>query len=931
MNSGYGFGWINYARGEEDVSSILKEISGYKFKEESRVFKEGPKVTACLDHKSWKERCVNLLKTFFSRDGEFSGIITFPDTSISVQGKQWQSVMSTLKNWCNNLRHCEDDATGLIIRNYNLINHLKFCKIIDNEKEDYLSLLFKNFERKFKLNKNNQRFLVFNPSEKVILVIRMVDIQQSEELKDETYLCIDEIKIVSFLLRDELKHSGVMVAGLVTYSWENAHSHCGCKICDNFIVSCKILNSVETFDEFWKNLSKGFAEFQMTGEKRSLAEVFQAVGSKILGYLAHLQFKMEMPEEPVLPVTQNNVKDNIIEAELLLDRYQMEIAYSDDKRILLDGDYGTGKTVVALKKAELLHERLKENEVIYYVTFPEKSRLDCWIKQKLKKYEKIRVLRGCSSLLYIVKNEILLSEEKNGTKSIHLIVDEYDLQHLSPGEWENLYQIFTETEHFKNSTVMIALQAIKIDRVDHFHVEGKKKRYLQENMRDKLENSMKMKNLKYVMRSTVQINTLVKFTQNHLSDKSNLYIYTHDSRNVSRSDSLDPRLPGNSSPKSNPPSDIASGNSSNPVTGNVFFEFTEHGKSCEFGSKKNNPQFSYRNASPKCNSSVSSVLYGSSNPGEGIASNELQEMTDPDQLMPGEINPQFSSQKLTAELSSLSPGPIDHDKAYKLARTSRKRSNKHLQKTISKYSYASNSEIGHSINGPLPQLIELKSRHPNEQIPLIAYLLMRVIKPKRIAIIHFEPGQAKWLCGIFKLTDFQGFMMTNDVGKFLANPDTEMVLVSCYDSVKGLEFNEVLLILEKNEYYERHYIPEAIARCMSKLYILIRPSWEKNEQSNAVKKLLCHWQEINDAKISRQEEPILKILTLGFCSKGNCKILCKNSNEFKPCIKTEKISTFYGVHKNTKTYINLSSEIENKIVPNLQMHDTKEEEKSFAL
>ena len=71
----------------------------------------------------------------------------------------------------------------------------------------------------------------------------------------------------------------------------------------------------------------------------------------------------------------------------------MEIAYSDKKRILLYGNYGTGKTVVALKKLDLLYKCLKEKEVIYYVNFAGKSRLDCMITQKFKTYEKLRVLR----------------------------------------------------------------------------------------------------------------------------------------------------------------------------------------------------------------------------------------------------------------------------------------------------------------------------------------------------------------------------------------------------------------------------------------------------------------------------------------------------------------------------------------------------------
>ena len=92
-----------------------------------------------------------------------------------------------------------------------------------------------------------------------------------------------------------------------------------------------------------------------------------------------------MLEEPILPLKKNNPTGDIKQAELLLDRYQMEIAYSDDKRLWFEGNYGTGKTVVALKKLELLCNGSKGNEVIYYVNFASTSSLDFVIKQMFEK------------------------------------------------------------------------------------------------------------------------------------------------------------------------------------------------------------------------------------------------------------------------------------------------------------------------------------------------------------------------------------------------------------------------------------------------------------------------------------------------------------------------------------------------------------------
>ena len=970
----HDFGLIIYAPNRSKIGEIKSKISHYKFKEEGKSIYLGAEIYQDLNYESWKLRCQNLLHKFYTRDGQCSGIITFPETGITAQGKPWENVMRTLKKWCENSNSAsgkgnEDDATGIIIRNYDLKDHLDFCKVTGNEKKDCLPLLFNNFETIFKLHENDQRFLVFNPSEKIILVIRMVDAQQSGELKNETYLCIDEVNLVCFLLKDELKGSGVIVAGLVTYSGENSHSQI-CTRCGNFIVTNKIFNSVDQFEMFWKRfLKENISKFEDSLNARvntDTTEVFEAVGSKILGYLAHLQFTPGTLEEPVLPITKNTPSGNIKQAELLLDRYQMKIAYSAEKRILLHGNYGTGKTVVALKKLDLLQKCLKEKEVIYYVNFATKSRLDCIIKQKFKTNDKVRLLRGSSSLSRIVTDDILPKEDKNDTKNIHLIVDEYNSQDLSPDESANLYQIFTEAEQFKNSTLLIALQPIKIDRVDHFYVAGK----LVKNLRKKhvfepLKTILTEYELKYVMRTTIEINTLAEITQNFLCKKRNQYGHSHPFGKIISSlpemaelkSEISPGDPKTLSSSSSIASIVSptSDNSSNPAADNMSFqsqESTDRSTLHELTSKIIDRKFTLRNLSSEQGSPDNIFLCDSSNPGKEIVPTGLQEIKDGDKLMPGEINHEFSSPKLapvvsfsssissvTSSSSGTSQFPsspiIDFDESYKLTSTSSKKGEKDLSKTVTEYSYTCDSKIGHNINGPLPLLIEFKkSYRPKKLMELIAFFLKKVIyiESKRIAILHFESTNAPWLQQLLKLKScFKKLTLTDDAGKFLANTTENMVLVNSYDIVKGLEFSEVLLILEKDEEYLKQYIPEAITRCKSNLSVLVRPAWKKKNQSKVVQHLVERWKKINDAKYSKEGKSLVKLVTLGDCSDKRCKLLNENRDELTFCPDSHENPSFYGVHTHTKLYESLSNEIKNKIVPNLHLDDKSREEEARAL
>ena len=260
-----------------------------------------------------------------------------------------------------------------------------------------------------------------------------------------------------------------------------------------------------------------------------------------------------------------------------------------------------------------------------------------------------------------------------------------------------------------------------------------------------------------------------------------------------------------------------------------------------------------------------------------------------------------------------------------------------LSKTVTKYSYTLNSDIGHSIKGPIPRLIGFQKVYSRKKlVALIAFLLKNVIRieSKSIAILHFETANAPWLKKLLQLEScFENLTLTDDVGTFLASSnDKKVVLVNTYDTVKGLEFSEVLVILEKDEHYLKQYIPEAITRCTSNLSILIRPPWNRKKKnlSDTVEDLVAHWKEINNMASSHDKKPILKLLTLGFCLNKACIKLSKKSSSCPDPAGSENLS-FYGVHAHTKWCKDLLEEIDKRIVPILHSDDKKKEEQATAL
>ena len=865
-----GFGLMNYERNKDELSVIADKIIEYKFEQKPRKIYEGADKKVILKYVQWQKRCRKLLDTFFSRDGTNSGIILFPDIEVGLLSQirkieKWETVMSILNDWCQ-ISSSKDDATGLIIRNYDVKDHLYFRRITNDEIKDILG--FKSSANMFDFQKSDTRFLVFNPSLKIILIIRLVEMRKGDSKlpKKEIDYCIDEVNLVCFLLRDELENTSVVVTGFVAYSGENAHSQSVCEDCDNIIFPFEVFNSVEIFENFYErffhekeieDFAKGVAKYVEEDQEN----VFQAVASKILGYLSHLQFTTL--QEPVLPVTEKDAADNIKQAELLLNCYQMEIAYSDDKRIWLEGNYGTGKTVVALKKLELLLKTLKDKEVIYYINFARKSLLDLTIKQRFEENENVIAIRGGNSLSNTIKHQILQKEKKIGTKNIHLIVDEYNSQDLSTKEVENLIPILNNEEELKNSTVLIAVQPIKITRVDKFCENGIKKKFSEtKHELHKLitATGIKVKTLKNVMRTTVRINKLADITRDYLDNKSN--------RCVRRQQYYDVR------------------SSYEAVTDlNLDPKYLKEANFDSFQSTSQESNFSFSVTSDHSSNHTTS-------------------------------SPSFEPENL-----------LDYDEIYKLVHTDISPDEENFQETVTSYSFTCHSQIGHGIKGPAPQFIKFAiSADLCEQVALIASVLDKIIesaktKPNRIAVIHLEREDPPfWLKSLFELKNISpSLKVTNKTDEFLKDTNENLVLVKNLNFLRGFEFSKVLLILDSDEHHLRHLIPEAITRCTSNLSVLIRPSAQWIPNSETVADLVDEW----------EKHRLLRILKIGFCSKPSCK--SKKVQPEAYCKDEMSVGTYYGVHKNSKLFRDFLEEIKRKKVRNIQPEYKDNQKEAEAL
>ena len=361
-----------------------------------------------------------------------------PDEVISIpellrveqqNGGLWNNLidLEVLKAWCGKL----NNKLGLILSNYRLSEHFGFYNISIAQVRKILNT--KDFSR------NDRRLLVFNASCNIVMIIRAAS---EENLKDEISDCMNDVNLFCLLLADRLEESGVVVTGIVVHAGRNPHIENKCHNCQNMVVSREVFESVESLEEFWKHFEEQsiFRDIKtrlVGGDKQ---KVFNTISNKLLANMA--QYQHEISENTVFPAKTKDAEKKFSQKHFFLTPDQMEIAYCKEKRVILRGDYGSGKTIIVQKMLRLLAPKLRDQEMMYYINF---NRIDGSVRKNIEKLNpNISVLKGSSTLSNVIKFEVFGKKEYNKANNVHLIVDEYNGESLTKKESHTLTKWFTK-------------------------------------------------------------------------------------------------------------------------------------------------------------------------------------------------------------------------------------------------------------------------------------------------------------------------------------------------------------------------------------------------------------------------------------------------------------------------------------------------------
>ena len=691
----------------------------------------------------WKEKC----EKYFNRYYKAARIIAVP----SDRGR----IINAFSFLCS-----ENQGRGFVFKNYDIVKHLEF-------------LGYDKAALKAKLGQTQTgkciSYVAYVEQKNVIYICEKVlnGSNMSQCLNNISVI----IKYFLTLYNRELQKSKVNVIGLLIRENEKQEL-VECRFCGLFSPSYKHFESPASFKN-WLKLTETYERRWDVPNAKEKNKLFSDLAAEILCFMAL--------QEKCLPTHTDDKSQQFKQTYLLYTPQQMDIHFSNAKHVVIQGSYGSGKSILGLKKVELIWKRLKENEKIIYLNFDLKSKLHFLMEENLKKYvripsRKIKRINSIGSILESPSQSIFVCHNKAGVKLslileetvklnlntletakiiFHLIIEEYDGETLSVDEAAKATELVQGTGLLESNIVLLAQPLTK---KRSFSID--KKSYEKKTcMFHNLESTFKIVKLTEVLRCTNEICSITKSTQSFVQNKDNVFVTEMDA------------------------------------------PFLEH----EQQDNDKNQMISFTTQESNYTEMEPSVMLENSR-------NEKV------------LNP---IDDISQTNESLDPG-IDLDQVFKRS--------SYLQeeiagksKIISKFGFLCEPKQGVDIKWSKPNLVEIseeiKSTSDMLVISLCLVLKYFIGKNKATTVLYMDDEEPGTLRKIIELLQKgESFLHTQDIETYLKESrQSNVIFSSNFRSVNGMEFDHVVIVVSQSEYYLKCYLPQAISRCTYDLTIVLLP------------------------------------------------------------------------------------------------------------
>ena len=711
----------------------------------------GKRGTEVITLDDWKNEC----QSYFDRYYKTSNVITGPcDTDM---------IMDTLSEVCSG-----NNGRGFVFKDYNIKNHLDFLKY----NITFLKSLFGI------AHPNGISYLAYIEQKNVILICYKIlnGSCQNENLK----IIVTLVKYFLFLYNKEFEATGVTIIGLLVRENGKVHKAIKCDFCDVLSPAYEIFESPTAFKNWFKSL-EGFVNLRKCTEGGRL---LKNLGGKILCFMAVQLWK----KVHGLPNLSKEIPEQFKQTYLLLTPQQMKVHFSDAKHVVIQGSYGSGKSILGLKKLEAISQGLTQDERIIYINFDRNSKLHLLMEKyvtedamisasKVKLINSIREIgESPNESIYVCHNSagenlsaILQKTGRLKSKirplkitNFHVIVEEYDGETLTQEEASKITEL--TGAYFQQSNVIILAQPLMKKR--RWNV-GRENYDIKTCMFHELLH-FKIITLQEVLRCSNEICNITKLSQKFLQNKNSIF-----------------------------------------ATGIDKLKLEQERQSED--DKENIAPFHQ---------------YQSDNPDKTVSSKRT--------LASHKVSSDETISHFNRTLNK-TESTMDLDQAF-VKVESIKKTKPGNNKIVSTFHFICEPKQGVDIDGGKPKLVEFSdstvSTNDMEVISLALVLRKFTSESKTTAFLYFtdeEPDILKKAVPLLLKISFHNVLYKRSIETYLQEKDSEanIIFSSNFRSVNGMEFDHVVIFCRYSEYYLKHYLPQVMSRCTHNLQLVLLPKKER--------------------------------------------------------------------------------------------------------
>ena len=766
----------------------------------------------------WKTKC----KNYFNRYYKTSRIIMVPSDG--------DIIMNTLSILC-----CDNKGRGFIFKNYDIVKHLTFLGYPEVSLKSNIGA---------SPSRKNISYIAYIEQKNIIFICEKVSSGSN------IYQCFrnvaDTVKYFLTLYHSQIQGTGVTVIGLLIRENE-IQGLVECSFCQLFSPSYKLFESHTSF-KIWLNCIETYEGWWKLANTKIQNNLFDDLAAEILCFMA--------VQEKGLPILTDEKRQQFKQTYFLYNPRQMDIHFSDAKHVIIQGSYGSGKSIMGLKKLELIWKCLRQNEKIIYVNFDHKSNLHFLMEKNVKEYVRIssrkmkrissirEILESPSQLIYLCHNSrgenlsvvlqdtvgLNMSTSEIGKTNYHLIIEEYNGETLSHDEAAKITKLVKSGDLIESNIMLLAQPLMRCRRWR----TGKSNYKKETSMFHKLENTFKIVKLDEVLRCSNQICEITKCMQNFVQNKDSVFKTKMD------------KLP---------------------------FE------------KRLQPE---GNKKPMVSPNVQELNYSEVGIPTTKSSNDSK---DADKSLDHGVDLDQAFKKST---------PVTKSKAAKC-------------EIISEFRFLCEPKQGVDIEGLKPKLFTFSEginlANDIAAIALALVLQSVIAKTEAVTVLHMADEDPRILRRSIhllpRLID-ETITYTQNIDIYLQEKkQSKMIFSSNFSSVNGMEFDHLIILVNPSEYYLKYYLPQTVSRCTYDLTFVLLPKEEVNTKKGLLQKLSNFFSRTrNDG----HEETVANMLKglIGEClvkqvAVAECKACEKNCYSYSILNETHNKQTFM-VHTHSDQY-----------------------------